>query len=427
MDVFIAIAVLATLALVVTSRRLLQIRRHRVLAGMATGGWFHVLIGVAIGPYGAHVVEVEQIPLMTPMVLLGLGWIGFMLGLQANRSVLAALPRVVYSGAMLDAVVSMVVFCGIAWFGVRWWLGDSATDAGMLSAVVVLGVVAVGWSVETRSIHVANTPGSQRLALYIRATGSLAAILAVLLLGVWSVVRVREDGGATQIDWDRSGLTLGCSVLLPVLVGVLARFTLSLAGSSRPEQLVAFLGIVVFAAGIAAQLAVSPILAAMLTGVIVANLPGWQTGVFQRFIVQAEHVVAAVFALLAGVLMDPILGAGGFVLIGVLVFARILVKPVILRTALAGEARGEDGEALPRVSALCLGPIRQHALGPALVVSVWLFRQDLVMRQVLAIAVITGVVCEVLVLWRGAARRSAIAEAEKESDGDATVVEGGGA
>ena len=53
MEVFLAIAVLATLALLATSRRLYQIRRHRVLAGLATGGWLHVLIGVAIGPYGA--------------------------------------------------------------------------------------------------------------------------------------------------------------------------------------------------------------------------------------------------------------------------------------------------------------------------------------------------------------------------------------
>ena len=222
--------------------------------------------------------------LMTPMLLLGLGWIGFMLGLQASGKVLRALPRVIYAGAVLDAAVSVLVVCGVSLFGVRLWLGRGrvghrrARDrcgAGLL--LVWVGV----W--ETRSIHISDTAGSQRLALYVRTMGSLGGMLGVMLLGLWSVVRLEVAEGILRIDWESSGLTLAASVMLPVLLGVLARFTLSLAGSSRPEQLVAFLGMVVFAAGIAAQLTVSPILAAMFTGVFVANLPGWEAGIFQRF------------------------------------------------------------------------------------------------------------------------------------------------
>jgi hypothetical protein len=282
---------------------------------------------------------------------------------------------------------------------------------------VLLGVVGIAWSVETRSIRVAESVGAERLAIYVRTIGSLSALLAVVVLGVWSVVRVETVAGVVRVDWERSGITLAASLMLPVMVGVLARFTLSLAGTSKSEQLVAFLGIVVFAAGIAAQLSVSPILAAMLTGVIVANLPGWHTSVFQRFIVQAEHVVAAIFALLAGVLMDPELSGRALALVGVLVLARILIKPLVLRGALRGEARGDEAGALPASSPLYLGPIRQHALAPALVVSVWLFRQDLVTRQVLAVVLLTGLVCELLVLGKGVAQRSAAVESETGEGG----------
>ena len=96
-------------------------------------------------------------------------------------------------------------------------------------------------------------------------------------------------------------------------------------------------------------------------------------------------------------------------MIGMLVVARIVAKPLVLRVALTDEDKGDEGEAMPRWSPLFLGPIRQHALAPALVVSVWLFRQDLVIRQVLAVVLITGLVCELLVLARGAAKRSAAA------------------
>ena len=83
MKVFLAIAALLILALVATNTRFYTFRRSRFVTLLISGGWPAVLIGILIGPHAANLVTDEILRASTPLVLLALGWIGLMIGLQA--------------------------------------------------------------------------------------------------------------------------------------------------------------------------------------------------------------------------------------------------------------------------------------------------------------------------------------------------------
>ena len=174
----------------------------------------------------------------------------------------------------------------------------------------------------------------------------------------------------------------------------------------RAETLVVFLGVVALAAGISGSLGVTPLLPAMITGATLANLRAHQasaeTAVFGRFILQAEHVVATLFALLAGVLLDPRLPLAALGVAGVVFLARALTKPT-LYAALTAEIPS-DADSRSR-SAARRAPIRQSPVAMALAVSLFILSPDPASQRLLTIVVIVGVVSDLLAAL--AVRRSA--------------------
>ena len=185
--------------------------------------------------------------------------------------------------------------------------------------------------------------------------------------------------------------------VLAVLVALRGRFAIGLAGKDRGHQLVGVLGIVVFVAGIATQLDLPPVFAAMLTGIILVNLKGNSIEGFEKFIVKAEFTVATMFALLAGILLDPRIGLPGLALALVIALARILVKPAFTRWA--ARRSDEQEPRLPADSPLYLGAARQHPIFLALAVSVVLLEPSAFNARLLTIVILSGLLCELLPIF----------------------------
>ena len=401
MQIFLTILVVSVLALLATSRRLYSLRRRRPMIVLVSGGWLAIAAGVALGPSGAALIRDEAVLPMTPLLMVGLGWIGLMVGLQVRRDVLAALPKSVKRLAAWDAMFSLAVFGVIGFAGLSIWVTERGP--GWIAApLALLACCGIGWSMETRSLRARDDPGSQRLALMVRASAALGAVLAVGVFGVLASLGERVSATEMQIDVLGAAIRVGACIGLAIAASALGRYGLRLAGRTRDDQLVVFLGVVALVAGIAVQFRISPIFSAMLVGIVIANMHGLDARQFERFILKAEHVVAAVFALLAGVLLNTHIGVAELAIAIAIAAARLLFKPPLFRIwarRVDREQIGSVSVSIPDDSGLYIGPVRQSPLAIALAVGfVLLEHRSELSTRLLTIVAIAGVLSDLIPL-----------------------------
>jgi hypothetical protein len=235
--------------------------------------------------------------------------------------------------------------------------GERVAEVGVFAGV--LGACAVGWSAELRSL--VGSEQHRGPAGRVRAVAGLTSALAIAAYGV--VFMLIEHGATFGISLLPLGVGLVVSLLTAVVVGLLGAWLMPLARKSQSSFLVVLLGLVAFAAGVAATLGYSPLLVAMLTGALLVNLPGSALTRLRRVVVDAEQPVAMALMLTAGVIADPRLGAGWWVAIGVILTARLLVK---LPLGLASTRIGGGGPA--SAGPLPFAAMRQAPLAIALAV-----------------------------------------------------------
>jgi hypothetical protein len=269
----------------------------------------------------------------------------------------------------------------------------------------------LGWTLESRSL---GSGFDERLVLLLRASGALLGVLAIALFGVTTKLVERDPEAALRFTPDRAALKLLHTVALALAVGFIGRFMIRLAGTSVGYQLAIFLGLVAFTAGSAKQIDASPLIAAMLAGGVVANVPGAGFRQFESFIYKAEHTFAIFFGILAGLLLEPTYALPPLALIATLVLLRTLLKPGLLRrVALSSGDRSLHGQPLPERSLVYLAAARQSPLMLALGVSLILIEPSIFHKQLLAVMVAAGALAELLPAVASRRRASSLGEASE--------------
>ena len=411
METFLAILILTTLALLATSPALYRLRRQPLMSILMTGGWVAIGAGLVLGPSGTSQITRESLQTATPLLMMGLGWIGFMVGLQARRDVIATVLKETWRLVTLDVVITILVFGAACWFLVaRWTQAPSA--AWLVVPAALLTACSIGWSIETRSlVRDRSMQQAQHCAMLLRASGTLCSIAAIVWLGLWFDLPGHDESGVIRLDWLRGARNLLISTVLAILMGLLGQIAFRRAGKHPEQQMVVSLGLVVFVAGLATELSTSPLLASMLTGIVIANLAGNEFQRFQKLIINAEHVIAVVMALLAGLFMNIDLGVGALILVGAIIVLRVAVKPAVFRAGIAAQGNDEDVRRLRT-----LGPIRQNPLAVPLAVGLVLKQPSDFNGQLLTVVVLTGLILDVApVLIQFFAKRSEQSVAREEA------------
>lgn len=380
-----ALAVLMVLALLATNRRTMRLRRSGAAAALISGGWVAVGAGVLLGPALTGVVTVEGVrEQLTPLIQFVAGWVGLMLGLQLRRSVLAGLPGSIWRLVVLDVAATLLVMGGVVAGGLMWWSGSASwSDLPRLwwaYAVLVCG--GAGWALETRSVAGgAGERGHDDVRRGIRAGGTLLAVAAALGLGLLVPLVGRDAEGLARFQVGTGLIEIAAGLLGAGIIAMVGLHALGLAGKSPERQLVVHLGVVALSAGVAGQLGLPAIAVAVVVGVVIANLQGKKSWGFERFILDAELVIAGLLALLAGVLVVPGIGVEALVLSLGLICARLVCKPLVLRVGLRGT----------RVGALGYAPVRQSSAALAVALSVLVLEPSRFVGSALTVLVITGV------------------------------------
>ncbi len=285
--VFLAIAALSLLA---SSRTLLDPGRFPGVARLAASGLLFLIFGALLGPGLAGVLTPLDLSALRPVLALGLGTAGVILGLNLEPRLLRLLPRPVFSAALAHAGVAFL-------FVTVPMAGALLLTTGLPLAVAAGGAALLGAAASLSSGHFAVL--AYRGGRLERSRGLAVAVLTMLDDGVGlGVLALALMLGAASSPTEGLGL-VSLALLLGMLCGALLAF-LTYALKDPAELIAVMLGGVALVAGAAAYLRVSALLAGVACGATLALVGGRAVEQVARALGRMERPSYLVLVFLVG-------------------------------------------------------------------------------------------------------------------------------
>ena len=261
-------------------------------------GTHFLFLGFLLGPNLLSLLTREAVLQLFPLLGIGLGWIGFLFGLQLNRRNLREFPPVFHLLALGQAVLAFFFFLGIGWV-IILGLGQ----AGRIPQLLLMAAAATACISAPAGIALISTNYLVRgrvrdLLLYVASVDALVGIAALQV--VYALFPPGELGIGlavfSRLPWVVAALGLG------VICGILFIW-LTRPRPGGEEMVLFLLGIAAFASGAALLLQLSPLFVSVTMGAVVANFADDPHRVY-RVLQDWEKPIYVVFLMLAGALLS---------------------------------------------------------------------------------------------------------------------------
>ncbi len=280
----------------------------RPVLGRARGGgrafFLHLagaeflILGAVLGPRATGVIDAETIALLDPFLGLGLGYVGFVFGMQFERRTLRDVPGNHFAAAAAQALAGVAVLLPVLWFAL-----SRLAPFGAPTGPLALAMAAAAAGTSTSFLFVLERhfrPSRSKVFPFLRFCSVLEDLVGVVLFGV-AVCWLRgaaapAGGGGVWLLWVLASVAVG------VLSGGLLLAVASLRLSER-EVLLFLVGAVLFSGGLAEHLRLSPVLTNLIGGVLFANLSRRGAG-YHRRLLTVEKPLYVLMAVLAGALWE---------------------------------------------------------------------------------------------------------------------------
>ncbi len=339
--------------------------------------WLHTLfagdtealfLGLLLGPAALGLFDRSLLDPMRPFLIIGLGWVGLIFGIQWEMRKVRRFPRAQF---LFSASQALVTFALVTLLMALALLGDLGTGekliigapwrhrillAGLLGALAcITSPIGIGWLMVHRGARGANT----RLAEFVSATDG---VVGVLLFGL--VLSAFQPTSLIAVPGLRALSNFAFALALGVVLGWVAHFILQTRWSD-PEYTLWLIGLVAFSSGAAHAVHQSPLVVNFVMGVVFVNL-SHQSERVTRSLGDAERPLYLLFLVLAGAGWS-LHFSWAWLLIVPYVIARLLGK--LGGVALAGRLWRLDFTPQRRFGLTLLG---QGGLALAMIVNVWM-------------------------------------------------------
>jgi hypothetical protein len=272
------------------------------------------------------IFSLDSVGILTPKILqdlqpafeFGLGWIGFVVGMQFDVRKLDQIPAALGPVIVIETVVPALatgLLCSIALIGlgVPWASAEFARDA-----LILAGCAAPSAPVAYEFL--AKRVGHKPARFVAHVTG-LDEVAALGVLGL-AAIFFRPQG---HVLW-----TLPSSAWLLVEIGLggvlgIVTYVLIRGASTSTEKLALLLGAIALSAGMAGYLALSVPVVCAVAGALLANLPMTDAEGFKRTLLDVERPLYLVFLVVVGAAWRPTEWQG-WILAPTFVFARVIGK-----------------------------------------------------------------------------------------------------
>jgi hypothetical protein len=261
-------------------------------------GIHFLFIGFLLGPQALGLLSVDAVEQLFPLLALGLGWVGFLFGLQLDRTALRRFPRSWIWITVIQAVLTFVIFLGLGWAMLGAVGRTSPVEQLLLAGCAATAAVSAPAGVALVSTNFLVRGNVRTLLFFVASLDGVVGIVALQLVYAW----FRPADMVLTLSQTPSGwapaLAMGVGVACAILFLWLNR--------PRPSSDALFLfllGMAAFASGLALRLQLSPLFVCMVLGALVANLSSDRQRVF-RLLQGWEQPVYLIFLLLGGALLQ---------------------------------------------------------------------------------------------------------------------------
>jgi Kef-type K+ transport system membrane component KefB len=398
-------AVLATHPLV---RRL---ERRLGLTVILSSGLPFLALGVVFRLPVVGILTNEVVSDLRPLLEFGVGWLGFVVGLQFDVRELDLLPDRTSSVVVAESTIPFVVVAVIAsllLLGLEptqqiWEVHSPReffTTLGQLSLrdALALGACAAP-AAPVAAVAIARESGGRAAWLVQRIT-SMNDVAGVFVMAlICAFYRPADDFAAWRLPhvaW--LFVILGLGGLFGILTYLLVRGAQTVA-----QEVAMLLGAIAISAGMSGYLGISPLVTCAIAGALLTNLPYKGMVRLRKTMLDMERPLYLIFLLVAGALWDPTAWQG-WLIVPFFVLARVSGKVL---GAHLGKRLGPEG--LPDAGTLGLALAPQSPISIATCVAyITLYNPSSragvlswLMTACVGGAVLTEIVVQVVVRIRG--------------------------
>ncbi len=231
-------------------------------------GWEFILLGLAIGPLGLNIIGEERIEQLDPFIALGLGWAGLIFGTQLRWADILKVDRSILK---LTLFQFLLVWLGLFSFFLflSFFLFNLPLAESIASACIVAAAGAISSPTALSLIAPALPRSRAGAARSLRIVATLDVAPALVTIGLVFCFFPAESGGMYMPK--QGAWLLLYSILMAIALSILF-LNFGRDRLSNEEDLSVFIGFIVFMAGIAFYLNLSPLFLSLLTGIILANI-----------------------------------------------------------------------------------------------------------------------------------------------------------
>ncbi len=324
----------------------------------------YILIGWALGPSGARMIDAGMIQALQPFSYFALGLIGFMIGGELNRETLKKYGNQFVTILLFEGIAAFVVVTALVGLIGGLFLKDAAT---VWSLAVLLGAISSATAPAATTDVLWEYKAKGPLTTMVFGIVALDDVLAIVLFAIASsfaghLLGLSTGGGVAAVlrpFYEIGGAVAVGGILGVILVRIIRHY------QQRERMLVFLIGMVLFVLGFSVAIGVSMLLAAMVLGIVVVNgVPSMSKQVFS-IIRDFSPPVFILFFVLVGTKLNPqAMSPMMLALVGVYLVGRTVGK---MAGAYWGAGLSRAGTAVQRYLPMCLFSQAGVAIGLSLV------------------------------------------------------------
>lgn len=264
-------------------------------------GTEYIFLGAILGPHLTGLLTTEVLENLSPLIALGLGWVGLMFGVQLEWRRLRRVPRRYFGIAGIESLVTAAVL-----FGVFRWLvlpRIHPGDSGLAVVAAALSVAAMGTptSPSATALVIRHLGKRTRLGAFLGYLSGMDSFMGILLFGLVFCLYHSSRVAGVPILHPLEWLTL--SILLGVVLGLLLD-SLTRPRYTGDELVLMVIGMVIFAGGVSAYLRLSALFVTTVLGITFCNRSPLGGRIY-TMLQATEKPFYIIFLLLAGALWLP--------------------------------------------------------------------------------------------------------------------------
>jgi hypothetical protein len=354
-----------------------------------TSGIIYIFLGLSLGRSGLNILSPSILTGLTPLISLGLGWIGFLFGFQLEVKYLRRFPRKYKSLSFLQ---SLFVFL----------LGGLIFSLALKRLYPTERVFLLyGMAVAFGLLLSLNSPTLMNMASTVIPKKGHYYYLARFLAsvsGFWGIAGLALFSSFWHFPFFESKIFLKGSLFLlvssvfPVLIGCLFHH-LTRKKASEEQMLVYLLGLVFFVSGAAFYFNLFPLYVSMVMGITYSNLTKIHEKLYP-LLLSTEKPLYIIFLILIGALWEVHLDYRVALLVVLMIFLRIssFILPLPLLRVILGFSFH-----LPARFGFCF--LSSGGIGIAFAVSLKLAFPLPLMDVFLSIALLGILISELMSIW----------------------------